>query len=672
MTLAALALAVMSQTAVLAAPLSLHNADFAQVGANGAPADWQFSSWYGCPVPHLTAANDTGRTAAILEFTQTAPVYTLALHQTLPDLPARGVAVVRFAYRAAFGGARQVSVAISGSPGCSLPCSRAWYTPTADDTWHDAEVRLPLPTAAPPGSVLEFTFNGEFHASDRFALSGVVFELEPPPLLTVGFTEPGSGVVFTDAGSQNVAGILRVPPDCPARMARVYLLSAASPDAPLEARALPLRGEVTPWQFDLAGRPEGKYAILADLVGRDGGVMAQEQLTAWHVSPTPETTRVVAGKVCQGSEPTLLFGTYHVCDFAVEAVNRESHRIGAPLTDREAMLKGLANVGLTGSFYSWGIPPQDFLDDASRLGHRLMPETAGLGREWGGAPLEQQVAPYADDRRIFAWYGSDEPSQATLPGAVQVYRDLKRACPRRMVVTSFCDPGSIDLLQGEALVADLVLLDIYDIRTPDADLSRVGQAVAQAVRYAKAHGGIAIGVAPQAFVFSGPEPTPEQLRAQVYLGLVNGAVAVFPYAYVEDYGTTPFAGQPNNPAGMSGNPARQRWWLPDSAMWGVMPRISQELRELSGPILHGTPQQAAAQPSPVQFLVTRQGDQRTLLAVNPQAGRNGLTLSLGPAAVGLEPLFGTPPVAAQGPSVALSFSGYEVKVFRLTTSVTQR
>lgn len=101
-----------------------------------------------------------------------------------------------------------------------------------------------------------------------------------------------------------------------------------------------------------------------------------------------------------------------------------------------------------------------------------------------------------------------------------------------------------------------MLLGIYDIRTPDADLSRVGRAVAQAVRHAREHGGIAVGVAPQAFVLFGPEPTPEQLRVRVYLGLANGAVAVFPCSYVEDYGDTPFSDQPNNPSGMSGDPAR--------------------------------------------------------------------------------------------------------------------
>jgi hypothetical protein len=279
--------------------------------------------------------------------------------------------------------------------------------------------------------------------------------------------------------------------------------------------------------------------------------------------------------------------------------------------------------------------------------------------------LEEQIAPLAADPRVFAWGGWDEPSVATFERAVEVYRGLKRASPQKLVVSSFCEPAAVDLQEELGTVADLLLVDIYAIRRPDSDLSGVGTAVAHVAKLARQHGDLAVGVTPQAFVFGGPEPTPAQLRVQVYLGLVNGAVAFFPYAYVEDYGERPFAGRDGQPDGMSANPARQRWWLPDSALWQALPQLSRELAELTPLILRGQPLALSASPSPVQFFARRVGGEGFLVAANPQASTNTVVFRFEQEVSRLTPRFGTPPAEPQGPSVDLSFAGYEVKVFSL-------
>jgi hypothetical protein len=328
------------------------------------------------------------------------------------------------------------------------------------------------------------------------------------------------------------------------------------------------------------------------------------------------------------------------------------------------MLAGLARVGLTAGFFSWGIPAGEYLDAAARHGHLVIPETAGLGKEWGGKPLEEQVAPLAADPRVFAWGGWDEPSETTLERAVQVYRGLKSASPQKLVVTTFHEPAVVDVLEGQAAAGDLLLVDIYDIRGPDSDLSGVGTAVAHVAQYARRFGGLAVGVTPQAFVFLGPEPSVAQLRVQIYLGLVNGAVAFFPYAYVEDYGEKPFAGHAGQPECMSGNSARQRWWLPDSALWQALPQLSRELTQLTPLILRGQPLPVtAAGPSPVQFLAGRVDGDGFLVAANPQAGANRVDLRFGQEVPRLTPLFGTPPAEPTETTLSLSFSAYEVKVF---------
>ncbi len=664
MRYSAVTLVLLGTTAVAwAQVLALTNPDFAQVGPDATPSGWSLSTWYVSPVPTLAVIRDGDGPAATLEFTQDASAYTVSLHQELPPLPDASAARVRFRYRAQFAGERRLSIAISGGAGCGLPCSRLWFSAVRDNEWHAADLAVPVRLLKRSGNVLEFTFNDEFRAGDRFALARVSVELEPPLALSLGFTDPPSGVVFTDQPQRWVRGVLRTGPAAADRRAQVALLGAAPASAPLAREDCGVGERQTPWAFDLAGQPPGRYRVEAVLFAADGAVAARQELTAWHLAPTADTTRVVAGRVYRGAAAIVPFGTYHVCDNAVTATSRENQRLGLPPLDREAMLAGLARSGLTAGFFSWGIPSGEFLDAALRHGHLVIPEAAGLGAEWGGKPLEEQVAPFAGDPRVFAWGGWDEPSEATLERAVQVYRGLKSATPQKLVVSTFCQPAAVELLAGQAAVADLLLVDIYAIRGPDSDLSGVGTGVAQVAQYARQHGGLAVGVTPQAFVYGGPEPTPAQLRVQIYLGLVNGAVAFFPYAYVEDYGELPFAGRAGQPDGMSANPARQRWWLPDSVLWQSMPQLAQELAQLTPLILRGQPLAVTASPSPVQFLARRVDNEGFLIAANPQASTHSTTFTLEPEIPRLTPLFGTPAASAQGPTVALSFSAYEVKVF---------
>ncbi|NPV49339.1 MAG: hypothetical protein HPY69_20535 [Armatimonadetes bacterium] len=644
--------------------LPLTNSDFAQVDASGAPDGWTLSTWYDCPVPRVSVTEDGGQRAVCFSFPQDAPVYTVSFHQTLPDLPERPTARIRFRYRATFAGARKLSVAISGAPGCNLPCNRVWYTATADGQWHDGEVAMPLRRVNRQGSVLEFTFNDAFAAGDRFYLAAVRMEVEPPPALTLGFTSPASGVLFTDAPWQALAGTVCTGPQARDLRARVSLF-AEGRKRPLATRDLGVGEQSASWTFGMGARALGRYRVVATLTTRDGAVVAAQELTAWRLKPRPDTTRVVGGLVYHGDQPVVLLGTYHVCDNAVLAVNRENERLGLPPLDRDAMLAGVSAAGLDSAFFSWGIPSEDYLDAAARHGHRTIPECAGIGREWGGAPLEEQVAPYADDPRIFAWGGWDEPTETTLDRAVEVYRGLKSVSPHKLVVNTFHQPDVMDLLEGQAMTADLILVDVYDIRRPDSDLSRVGHAVAHAAAYARRHGDLAVGVTPQAFIYFGPEPTPAQLRAQIYLGMVNGATAFFPYAYVEDYGEQPFAGHGGNPDGMSGNPKRQRWWLPDSDLWREMPRLRRELDRLAPLILRREPLSVTAETGAVQYLVAQAEGQGYLVAVNPQATPNAATFAFASAVRRLRPLFGTPPATSRGTGVSLSLGPYEVQVYRV-------
>ena len=654
--------------AVWSQPLALTNPDFTQVGPDGKPGGWSLSTWYKSPIPAVAVSRDAAGEAVCFEFSEDALVYTVSFHQPLPPLPAGNAVRVRFRYRARFAADRRTSIAISGGPGCGLPCSRMWFTAIRDDRWHDADIAVSARLVKRIGSVLEFTFNDEFQAGDRFALAQVDVAVAPPPVLSLGFTDPVSGVVFTDRPQQVLRGVVRTGPDAAGGRVRVELVGSGPGGAPLATQACGVGERRTEWRLDLGAQPPGRYRVVATVTAADGAVVARRELAAWRAVPGADTTRVLGGRVCRGATPIVPFGTYHVCDNAVAATSRENRRLGLPPLDREAMLAGLSRVGLTVGFFSWGIPAAEYLDAAARNGHLVIPEAAGLGKEWGGRPLEEQVAALAADPRIFGWGGWDEPSETTLARAVQVYRSLKSVSPQRLVVTTFHEPPVVELLGGQAAAADLLLVDIYDVRRPDADLSRVGTAVARVAKYARRHGDLAVGVTPQAFIYSGPEPTPAQLRVQIYLGLVNGAVAFFPYAYVEDYGEQAFAGRRGQPDGMSGNGARQRWWLPDSLLWQVLPQISRELAHLTPLILRGQPLSVSASPGPVQFLAGHVDGKGFLVAANPQAGANSSVLRFGREVSGLTSLFGTPAAEPKDVTLSLSFGVYEVKVFTFPLS----
>lgn len=647
-------------------PVLVRNGDFAVADAAGGPQGWQLAVFHDRPRPDVSVVIEDGRPVCQLTFAVSNPVYCLSLWQAAPPLDTDGEYVARFSCQATGTGTGDMSVALSGGPGCALPCARGWHRPPRNGRWHDVEVRLSGRGLQRDGTVLELCFNNGYEAGDRIRLADLRLAFEPAPPLAVMCTDPPSGVVFTDLRSRTLTGAVRVTKPYEGWPVRVSLYEGEATDKALAVRDLTAAYPRTSWQFDLAPRPTGRYLVTATLLNRDGATTGEATVTAWFLDPSPTTARVVDGRVLLGPDPVVLLGTYHVADWAMDAVNAESRRIGAPLLTRPTMLDGVAKQGFGTFLYTNGIPPEDFLADCDRRGLRPLAAMAGVGREWGGAPIIEQVPRVADDPRILGWGGCDEPGIQNMPKAVQVYRDLKSVSPRKLVVTSFNHPSPLLALEGETPPADLILMDIYTISRPDADLSRVGEAVRQAVGYARAHPGLAVGVAPQAFIYvGGPEPTPQQLRAQLYLGLVNGARAFFPYAYHEDWGK-PFADVPGQPDGMSMNPKRQRWWLPDSRMWLAIPGLFAEIRALKPAVLADEAEQpvVATHPTPVQLSTRTAAGNSYLIAVNPLAAPTTVTLRFPAAPVALSPLFGTPRAEADGVEVVLSFGPYGVNVFR--------
>jgi hypothetical protein len=154
--------------------------------------------------------------------------------------------------------------------------------------------------------------------------------------------------------------------------------------------------------------------------------------------------------------------------------------------------------------------------------------------------LQQEVRMFKDHPALLSWYVSDEPDgqfikPSELSEAVSLIRKLDPHHPISMV---FVDPKPSLPYQD---LLDIVMTDPYPI--PGNSVVNAGEYLKKLKEYYqfKKH----IWIVPQAFggqEFWQREPTPEELRAMVYLGVIHGAMAS--QAFIRHVGQS----FPKNPA----------------------------------------------------------------------------------------------------------------------------
>lgn len=668
--LALVACSVMTTSLTSAANL-LRNGDFEAAAERGAPS-WSLTRFHQSPEAEVQVARESphgGHQHVEIRFPVASEGYCLSFYQTLPDLEVNAEIAVSCWYRLKASQSRMISLNLSGGPGCALPCGRCWLQPVPDNQWHEVKTRFNLRSFRSEGMVLEFGLERTLSPEDVFSLDDVTVEYVPGPTLSLFIARPAGGVLWTDDQRQSLTYSLRAVKSLAGARIRLRLSKAGRPESIQKEEQLRFDYPKTSKDLDLRSVPEGKFVLQVEMLDREGQVVAKQTGRVVKVRPGPKTIRVRKGTVYRGGEPILPLGLYHVSDWALSCANSESQRIGSPTLTREQMLDGIRDHGFNCFFYTAGIPPADFLSDAAKRGLWVIPEVAGVGTDWGGEPLSKQVATLRADERLLGWGGWDEPVPGpSMERAAGVYRELKAICPQQMVVTSVYTVAGILSATEEATFADLILHDNYPIRRPDADLGGIGQEIRLLAEYTHSHPDQAAGATPQAFVYGGPEPTPEQVRCQTYSALVNGARAFFYYSYVENYLEKPFTVEPGAPTGMSGNPLRQRWFLPDSALWGAFPGLFRELNALKAVILaDNQPDLCAAVADRIQFTVREVKGALYLIAVNPTPGAQEATFrfpTLAPNAA-VEALFSTRPAVVEKAALLLKLSGYEVAVFRL-------
>ncbi len=650
------------------------NGSFAHIGPNGYPAGWAVQSFSGNPMPTVTTVpGDDGTVGNMVSIKFNPPStagQALTFYRNLPVLDISRNA--RFSFKYKLSGTTSVgspSYSISASQGNNEPSARMWLTPVFDGQWHAVSSDVTLQGLKSSGNVIEFAFNGLNDSDQTFYLADVKLEyLENTPPVKLTFKLPISGVLFIDDPRQTISGTINTWLKYSNNGVRIRVASQKTPGTTIKSKYLKIHSARASWDIDFHDFPVGTYYIYTDLLGSDGKVIFTARDIFSKVSPSADIPRIIKGTVYYRGKPFLPIGLMHVADWVLDHVNAESQRIGADTITRKDMLTSIKARGFNTIMGHSGDTPE-FVKACLEEGLMILPTASPDGKL--GDALRQHAIIHKNNTSMLGWYGVDEPILGErMNTALQTYKELKEYSPHRLVWSCAYMPYPVLALNYQGTMADAILIDRYEIRSTVSDLSTFGSHVRSIAQYTARNPGLLVGATPQVFIYQGPEPSAEQLRVQTYLGLVNGARAFIFYAYAEDFGTrfTDTKQQyPALPDGMSKNPKRTKWWLPDSDLWDAFAGLNKELRMLESFILtDGKLIGIKATTDKIQYMAKTAGGRSFLIAVNPTAQEQRMSFIL-PEKNKIKGVFGTPQVTSPARNVNLTFRAYEVKIFHLTS-----
>ncbi len=178
------------------------------------------------------------------------------------------------------------------------------------------------------------------------------------------------------------------------------------------------------------------------------------------------------------------------------------------------------------------------------------------------------------------WYGQDEPSDATMPGAIAAYDRFCKLDSHRPVSAAICSSSQF---KPAMHAFDFIMTDPYSVGAGtniSGNLAQIGEFWTEA-GLAASDGRMPVWGVPQSFTISSSAylsqvPTPQQLRCQAYEFIAHGATGLIWYAYWtgEDYF--------DNPTG------RDQWYIPESPLWSYFPKLNAEMNDFTQVVLRGS------------------------------------------------------------------------------------
>lgn len=388
---------------------------------------------------------------------------------------------------------------------------------------------------------------------------------------------------------------------------RLRLRAALVPEGRLrpvwqEARPVAPRSEAR-FETSLADLAPGRYEVQVDLQDEAQRLIARDRREVRVAGPAPVEVSFDAHRACLvNGKPIFPIGLYHVSEPALGLVNARAKELGLPQLSLQDMLTEVRDHGFNTIVRSWGMPGEEYMRQAEKLGLWVMPEIGAPD----AAALGPMVAFANRYRNLLMWYGLDEPGGEKLQAALAAHERFAAADPHRPVSAACNNTG---VFPDGVRAYDLLMMDPYFIFPQrNGSLETIAGWVKAGMR---AGGGrVPIWVVPQAFAIDKvwAEPTAEELRCQAYLSIVHGATGLIWYAW---YTTETWS---QNPKG------RNQWFLPDSPMWPHFKTLNAEINGLAPAILQGEARgPVAGDNEAIHSQRWELGGETTIIAVNPRA-----------------------------------------------------
>ena len=635
------------------------------------PAAWKMTVFHK-PATFNLAAKNGGFTVTMADAVSGNVHYINSIHQPLPPLDVNGELRLRFKAASTSGEPTHLVICVGAAPGATPPCTRNSVPLTKDATEH--EFIIPLAGLNVAGNVFEFIWEGQARRGEELRIADVRLEYSDTTApATVHWVRPLSGVLRPNDADQRVTGVIQPDRRLEKGVLRVALAAEDQPGTALLEGEFRFQRPETRWTLDAGALPEGRYLLTARVLDSDGRLAATLTDRLFKQAPTAETTDVVNGVIYHRGEPFVPIGLYHAAPANMDNANGCRVEMGQPALSRDEMYADIKDHGFNTVLGHFGLQPErvaQFVESAGRHGLWAV-ATIAPDLDDGAMDPEPLAGIEAETARanLLGWYGEDEADMGSrMLRARKIYLALKALQPRRLIFAANYRPDALSAVERTGAFLDVLLYDRYEIFAPDSPLQNYADGLRR-LAGKKAHPDMALGVTPQAFIFQGPEPTFEQVRAQTYLGLVYGAKAFIFYTYSES-DNSPFtaakAQHPNVPAGMSLNPKRIRWWLPDSALWEGFRQLNAELAELNGLIVANRPgPNATCDTAEVHAAAWRADDGVLLFAVNADGKERTATLRFARDAA-LSGRMGTAGELAKARAHRMTFAPYETKVYALT------
>lgn len=615
-------------------------------GEPGSGVAWTATHFRGTTVMSIQSVVAEGNRALALRFATAGEALDSCFANLKPvaDLAAGVTVSFRYQTQAA---PLPLMVALSSSPGCCAPAIKQYPKLVADGKWHEVTLPYRLAGFARDGLVLEFIMEGAVKAGDELLLDDISVRQTPPEVVGVHWLSPGSRMVYDQTPNQQ-AVLMLVSRERPVDFEVAVSKDTKDTDAaPLFHTTQQVRGTGRA-TVDFSSYPVGGYRIT---------VRGNGQSWQWPVTKQPYQAEAVLIRdqvPYVNGQPFFTIGLFHAGDRVLQLINEGNQAgQGDGRLDREAMLASIKERGFNTVHHSWAAASKEYHESARRFGLHVISEV-GLN------PDPATIGAIQRQPNVFGWYAADEPPASLAAACEKAYYALKKQDPYHPVMSAFVTGGVG--YDGHCLV-DIALPDLYPIKDARSNVAGTAAYVRNCRSVLNRDDPTtSVIVVPQLFTadaqWNGFEPTYDQVRAQVYTALTAGAKGVFYYGYFSHEKLT---------NGMSLNPRRKHWFLPESRLWNRIGGLNAELQALSEALLFGEDLTPAITCTPATVLaraVTLSGNRLYLLVVNPAGAAAGPVRITGlPAVKSVTPLFGSAPLDPKGRTCELP--AYGVGVYKM-------